>query len=97
MDFKRYFGKIKNKDKKPKHEPEIVEEIEQNVVDEVEPKIVEDVDVNVKKPWILWIQRKIHMNILKDILRNQNTKVGSTVIIQIIQYTMQLGYQYRII
>ena len=41
MDFKRYFGKIKNKDKKPKHEPEIVEEIEQSVVEEV--------DVNVKK------------------------------------------------
>jgi len=49
MDFKRYFGKIKNKDKKPKHEPEIIEEIEQNVVEEVEPKIVEEVDVNVKK------------------------------------------------
>jgi len=49
MDFKRYFGKIKNKDKKSKHEPEIVEEIEQNVVEEVEPKIVEEVDVNVKK------------------------------------------------
>lgn len=49
MDFKRYFGKIKNKDKKPKHEPEIVEEIEQSVVKEVEPKIVEEVDVNVKK------------------------------------------------
>ena len=49
MDFKRYFGKIKNKDKKPKHEPEIVEEIEQNVVEEVEPKIVEEVDVDVKK------------------------------------------------
>jgi hypothetical protein len=49
MDFKRYFGKIKNKDKKPKHEPEIIEEIEQSVVEEVEPKIVEEVDVNVKK------------------------------------------------
>ncbi len=49
MDFKRYFGKIKNKDKKPKHEPEIVEEIEQSVVEEVEPKIVEEVDVDVKK------------------------------------------------
>jgi len=49
MDFKRYFGKIKNKDKKSKHEPEIVEEIEQNVVEEVEHKIVEEVNVNVKK------------------------------------------------
>ena len=41
MDFRRYFGKIKNKVEKPKHESEIVEE--------VEPKIVEEVDVNVKK------------------------------------------------
>ncbi len=49
MDFKRYFGKIKKKDEKPKHELDIAEEIEQNVVNEVEPKIVEDVDVNVKK------------------------------------------------
>ena len=49
MDFKRYFGKIKKKNKKPKHEPDIIEEIEQNVIDEVEPKIVEEVDVNVKK------------------------------------------------
>ena len=49
MDFKRYFGKIKKKNEKPKHEPDIIEEIEQNVIDEVEPKIVEEVDVNVKK------------------------------------------------
>ena len=49
MDFKRYFGKIKKKNEKPKHEPEIVEEIEQNVVDEAEHKIVEEVNVNVKK------------------------------------------------
>ena len=41
MDFRRYLGKIKNKVEKPKHESEIVEE--------VEPKIVEEVDVNVKK------------------------------------------------
>ena len=49
MDFKRYFGKIKNKNKKSKHESEIVEEIEQNVVEEIEPKIIEEVNVNVKK------------------------------------------------
>ena len=49
MDFKRYFGKIKNKDEKPKHEPKIIEEIKQNVVEEVEPKIAKEVDVNVKK------------------------------------------------
>ena len=47
MDFKRYFGKIKNKDKKPKYEPDIVGEIEQNVVEEVESKTIEN--VNVKK------------------------------------------------
>ena len=49
MDFKRYFGKIKKKDEKPKYESDIVEEIEQNVVDEAEHKIVEEVNVNVKK------------------------------------------------
>nr|AIF11974.1 hypothetical protein [uncultured marine thaumarchaeote KM3_54_B03] len=49
MDFKRYFRKIKNKDEKPKPEPEIVEAIEQNIVEEEEPKTVEEVDVNVKK------------------------------------------------
>ena len=49
MDFKRYFGKIQNKYKKPKHEPEIVEEIKQNIIEDVEPKIIEEVNVNVKK------------------------------------------------
>ena len=48
MDFKRYFGKIKNKNKKPKQKPENVEELEQNV--EVDsPEIVEELDVNIKK------------------------------------------------
>ena len=49
MDFKRYFGKIKNKVEKPKQEHETVQEIKLNVVEEVEPKIVKEVDVNVKK------------------------------------------------
>ena len=49
MDFKRYFGKIKNRDKKPEHKTEIVEEIEQNIVEEVKPKINEEVNVNPKK------------------------------------------------
>ena len=49
MDFKRYFRKIKNKDAKPKHEPEIVEEIEQSVVEGTKHKIVEEIDLNVKK------------------------------------------------
>ena len=49
MDFKRYFKKIKNKDEKAKHEFDIVEEIEQNVVEDVGPKIIEKVNDNVKR------------------------------------------------
>ena len=49
MDFKRYFGKIKIKNKKPMQKPEIIEEIEQNVVEEDSTEIVEEVDVNIKK------------------------------------------------
>ena len=41
MNFKRYFGKIKNKDKEPKPESKIVKEKEQN--------IVEKVNVGIKK------------------------------------------------
>ena len=46
MDFKRYFGKIKNK--KSKYESEIVNETEENIVEEIKPKI-NKVDVNTKK------------------------------------------------
>ncbi len=46
---------------------------------------------------ILLIPKKIQVNILKDILRNQNTKIGSIVIILIIQYMMLLGYLCQII
>jgi len=46
MDFKRYFGKIKNK--KNKYESEIVNETEENIVEEIKPKI-NKVDVNIKK------------------------------------------------
>ena len=46
MDFKRYFGKIKNK--KNKYESEIVNETEENIVEEIKPKI-NKVDVNTKK------------------------------------------------
>jgi len=46
MDFKRYFGKIKNK--KDKYESEIVNETEENIVEEIKPKI-NKVDVNTKK------------------------------------------------
>ena len=46
MDFKRYFGKIKNK--KNKYESEIVNETEENIVEEIKPKI-NKVSVNTKK------------------------------------------------
>jgi len=46
MDFKRYFGKIKNK--KDKYESEIVNETEENISEEIKPKI-NKVDVNTKK------------------------------------------------
>jgi len=48
MDIKRYFGKIKNKTKKSNGKPEIVNEIEENIVKEKNPKI-NKVNVNVKK------------------------------------------------
>jgi len=49
MDFKRYFGKIKNKNEKPKQEPETVDETEDNIAQEQESEITKQVDVNVKK------------------------------------------------
>ena len=49
MDFKRYFGKIKNKNEKPKHEPETVDETQDNIAQEQESEITKQVDVNVKK------------------------------------------------
>jgi len=49
MDFKRYFGKIKNKNEKPKQKPETVDEIQDNIVQEQESEITKQIDVNVKK------------------------------------------------
>ena len=49
MDIKRYFGKIKNKNEKPKHKPETVDEIQANIAQEQESEITSQVDVNVKK------------------------------------------------
>ena len=46
MDFKRYFGKIKNK--KNKYKSEIVNEREEDTVKEIKPKI-KKMDVNTKK------------------------------------------------
>ena len=49
MDFKRYFGKIKNKNEKPKQKPETVYETQDNITQEQESEITKQVDVNVKK------------------------------------------------
>ena len=49
MNFKRYFGKIKNKVEKPKQKYETIQEINPNVVEEMEPKIIEEADASVKK------------------------------------------------
>jgi len=49
MDFKRYFGKIKNKNEKPKQKPETVDETQDNIVQEQKSKITKQADVNVKK------------------------------------------------
>jgi len=49
MDFKRYFGKIKNKNEKSKQKPETVDETEDNIAQEQESEITKQADVNVKK------------------------------------------------
>ena len=49
MDFKRYFGKIKNKNEKPKQKPETVDETQDNITQKQESEITKQVDVNVKK------------------------------------------------
>jgi len=49
MDFKRYFGKIKNKSEKPKQKPETVDETQDNIAQEQESEITKQVDVSVKK------------------------------------------------
>ena len=74
MDFKRYFGKIKNRDKKPKHESKIVEEIEQNVTQEVKPKINEEVDVIVKKTLKFVDPKKDPREYLKRYLKESKYK-----------------------
>jgi len=49
MDFKRYFGKIKNKNEKSKQKPETVDETQDNIVQKHESEITKQADVNVKK------------------------------------------------
>ena len=74
MNFKRYFGKIKNKVEKPKQEHETVQEIKLNVVEEVEHKIVEEVDVNVKKTLSFVDPKKDPHEYLKRYLKESKYK-----------------------
>ena len=74
MNFKRYFGKIKIKNKKPMQKPEIIEEIEQNVVEEDSPEIVEEVDVNIKKTLDFVDSRKDPGQYLKRYLKEPKYK-----------------------
>jgi len=49
MDFKRYFGKIKNKNEKPIQKPETGDETQDNIVQEKESEITNQAAVIVKK------------------------------------------------
>ena len=66
MNFKRYFGKIKNEDKKPKHTPKIVKETEQN--------IIKKVNVDVKKTLNFVDPKKDPHEYLKRYLRETKYK-----------------------
>ena len=48
MNFKRYFGKIKNKVEKPKQEHETVQDIKPNIVEELKPEIIQVVETNAQ-------------------------------------------------
>jgi len=96
MDFKRYFGKIKGENEKPKQKPETVDETQDNIVQEQESEITKQVDVNVKKTLNFVDDKKDPHEYIRRYLRNQNTKIGSIVIIQITQYMTQLVCLYLI-
>ena len=66
MNFKRYFGKIKNEDKKPKHTPKIIKETEQN--------IIKKVNVDVKKTLNFVDPKKDPHEYLKRYLRETKYK-----------------------
>jgi len=74
MDFKRYFGKIKNKVEKPKQEHETVQEIKLNVAEEIEPEIIEEVDASVKKTLDFVDPKKDPHEYLKRYLKEQKYK-----------------------
>jgi hypothetical protein len=73
MDFKRYFGKIKIKNKKPEQEHEVIQEIKPDV-EEVEPEIIEKVDENVKKTLDFVDPKKDPHEYLKRYLKEEKYK-----------------------
>ena len=67
MNFKRYFEKIKNKDKEPKRESKIVKEIEQNVVKKVNVSIKKTLNfVDPKKDPHEYLKRYLNESKYKD-------------------------------
>jgi len=71
MDFKRYFGKIKNK--KPEQEHEVVQEIKPDV-EEAEPEIIEKADKNVMKTLDFVDPKKDPHEYLKRYLKEEKYK-----------------------
>ena len=74
MDFKRYFGKIKNKNEKLKQKPETVDETEDNIAREQESEITKQVDVNVKKTLNFVDDRKDPHEYIRRYLMESNYK-----------------------
>ena len=67
MNFKRYFEKIKNKDKEPKRESKIVKEIEQNVAGKVNVGIKKTLNfVDPKKDPHEYLKRYLNESKYKD-------------------------------
>ena len=67
MNFKRYFGKIKNKDKEPKPESKIVKEKEQNIVEKVNVSIKKTLNfVDPKKDPHEYLKRYLKESKYKD-------------------------------
>ena len=71
MDFKRYFGKIKNK--KNKYKSEIVNEREEDIVKEIKPKI-KKMDVNTKKTLNFVNEKKDPHEYIRRYLMESNYK-----------------------
>ena len=73
MDFKRYFGKMKNKAKKSQQKPEIVNETEESIVKEIEPKI-KKANTNSKKTLNFVDEKKDPHEYIRRYLMESNYK-----------------------